>query len=426
MRHGRLTAAVALAATAATATLTACAHTPDANRIGSRAAGTLPGIEYLSITPGQGVSNAGTTNGITVNAENGGKITGVTVTTSGDKVTGALNPARTQWHSSWALNNGTRYVVTADGTDAQGHPVTMTSAFTTQNPKETFLAQVFEGDHKVYGVGMPIMLTFSRPITDKATVERALTLTTSQPVIGAWFWDGDQRAYFRPRDYWPANTTVTLNARLNGVDAGNGVYGATDITQTFGIGRSVIAVASTATHYTQVYVDGKLRYNWPISTGREKMPTPDGTYLTVEKGNPVWMTGGTKGKPGYYHEKVAWAVRFTFSGDYYHAAPWSVVSQGYSNVSHGCVNLSPADAQAYYQMAIPGDPITITGSPKAGKWDDGWTPWFDDWSQYLAGSATHLAVKAGPDGSSLVSPSALPADTATPPLGTSAPGNYQP
>lgn len=421
-----MTVHVALAAAAVTAALTACAHsTPDADRVGSRAVGTIPGIQYLGISPGQGTTGAGTTDGITVNAENGGKITSVTVSTKGDKVSGVLNSARTRWHSTWALNNDTRYVVTADGTDPRGHPVTTTSAFTTRVPKDTFQTEIFEGYHQSYGVGMPVMLTFSQPITDKAAVERGLTLTTSRPVTGAWYWDGDQRAYFRPRDYWPAGTTVTLNARLNGLDAGNGVYGATDLSQTFNIGPSVIAVASTTTHHTQVYVNGQLRYNWPISTGRENMPTPNGTYLTVEKGNPVWMTGGTKGKPGYYHEKVGWAVRFTYSGDYYHAAPWSVVSQGYSNVSHGCVNLSPADAKTYYQMAIPGNPITITGSPRGGKWDDGWTPWFDDWSQYLAGSATHMAVEAGPDGSRLVSPSALPADTATAPVGTSAPGNSQ-
>ena len=404
--------------------MTACAHTPDARRVGPHAAGTLPGIQYLSIAPGPGTTNAGTTNGIKVTAQNGGKVTGVTVATSGDKVTGTLNVTHTSWRSSWALNNDTRYTVTANGTDARGHPVTTTSTFTTQNPKNTFHTEIFQGYNQTYGVGMPVMLTFSQPIKDKAAVERALTLTTSTPVVGAWYWDGDERAYFRPRDYWPAGTTVSLDARLNGVDAGDGLYGAADLTQTFNIGQSVIAVASTATHHTQVYVDGKLRYNWPISTGRDTMPTPDGTYLTVEKGNPVRMIGGKKGTPGYYNELVNYAVRFTFSGDYYHAAPWSVVNQGYSNVSHGCVNLSPGDAKTYYQMAVPGDPVTIAGSPKGGKWDNGWTPWFYDWSQYLAGSATHMAVEAGPDGSRLVSPSAVPTDTATAPIGTSAPGNY--
>ena len=95
--------------------------------------------------------------------------------------------------------------------------------------------------------------------------------------------------------------------------------------------------------------------------------------------------GGKKGSPGYYNELVNWAVRFTFSGDYYHSAPWSVVNQGESNVSHGCVNLAPEDAQTYYNMAVPGDPITITSSSKAGKWDDGWTEWFWSWSAVPSG-----------------------------------------
>jgi hypothetical protein len=203
------------------------------------------------------------------------------------------------------------------------------------------------------------------------------------------------------------------------------VYGHADLTQTFSIGRSLIAVASTTTHRTQIYLNGKLAYNWPISTGRASLPTPDGSYLSVEKGNPVRMVGGgAPGSAGYYNELVNYAVRFTYSGDYYHSAPWSVVNQGTSNVSHGCVNLPPAAAQTYYDMSIPGDPITVTNSTAAGKWDDGWTQWFLTWPQYLRGSALREAVQAGPQGSTFVAPSSLPPSTATAPLGTSAAGNY--
>ncbi len=203
------------------------------------------------------------------------------------------------------------------------------------------------------------------------------------------------------------------------------MYATTDLTQTFYIGRAMIAVASTTTHRTQIYLNGKLAHQWPISTGRASLPTPDGTYLSVEKGNPVRMVGGgAPGSAGYYNELVNYAVRFTYSGDYYHSAPWSVVNQGTSNVSHGCVNLPPAAAQTYYDMSIPGDPITVTNSTAAGKWDDGWTQWFLTWPQYLRGSALHQAVTAGPQGSRFVAPSALPADTATAPLGTSAASNY--
>ena len=378
----------------------------------------------LKITPANGSHGADPSAGISVTAVQG-KVTNVTVRTSGDAVSGSLSAGGRSWHSARNLNVSQSYTVTATGTDSSGDKITTTSTFRTLTPAHSFTTQIFEGYQQSYGVGMPIILTFSQPVTNKAAVERSLQLTTSKPVIGAWYWDGDQRLYFRPRDYWPAYTTVSFDGKLNGVEAASGVYGAANLTQTFDIGRALVAVASTTTHRTQIYLNGKLAYQWPISTGRASLPTPDGTYLSVEKANPVRMVGGgAPGSAGYYNELVNYAVRFTFSGDYYHSAPWSVVNQGTSNVSHGCVNLPPVAAQTYYNMSIPGDPITVTASTAAGKWDDGWTEWFLPWSQYLKGSALGQAVQAGPQGSTFVSPSSLPADTATAPLGTSASGNY--
>jgi lipoprotein-anchoring transpeptidase ErfK/SrfK len=427
-RRARRLAAVALTAGAALLATACQGSTPVATKLNPTSVASKPAstvAKYLRISPASGSKNANPADGITVTAVNGGKISGVTVKSPAARpVTGALGADGTSWHSAYALPTGQSYTVTATGTDATGHSVTATSAFTTLTPSASFHTQIFEGAGATYGVGMPIMLTFDRPITDKAAVERALTLTTSKPVVGAWYWDGSEQLAFRPRDYWPANTTVSFSSHLDGVEGAPGVYGVHDLSQTFNIGRSVIAVANTSTFHTQVYVDGQLKYTWPISTGKKVTPTPNGTYLTVEKANPVRMIGGQKGTPDYYNELVNWAVRFTFSGDYYHSAPWSVVNQGETNVSHGCVNLAPEDAQAFYNLAIPGDPVTITSSPKAGNWDNGWTEWFLSWSQYLAGSATHMAVEAGPSGSTLVAPSALPADTATAPLGTSVPGNF--
>jgi lipoprotein-anchoring transpeptidase ErfK/SrfK len=420
----------AIALTAVIAVLATACHggAPVATRLNPAAVASKTGAaaaRLLKISPAPGTKNADPANGLTVTAGSGAKVTAVTVkTSSAHAITGTLSASGTSWHSSYALPAGASYTVTAKGTDSAGHPVTAASSFTTLTPSSTFHAEIFEGAGATYGVGMPIMLTFDHPITNKAAVERSLTLTTSNPVVGAWYWDGDTQLDFRPRDYWPANTTVTFSSHLDGVKGAPGVYGVHDLSQTFTIGQSVIAVANTGTHQTQIYVGGKLTYTWPISTGRETLPTPDGTYLSVEKGNPVRMIGGTKGTSGYYNELVNYAVRFTFSGDYYHSAPWSVVNQGVSNVSHGCVNLAPADAQTYYNLAVPGDPITITSSPKAGNWGNGWTEWFLSWSQYLAGSATHMAVEAGPSGSRFVSPATLPADSATAPLGTSVPGNY--
>jgi len=420
-------AAATLTATAALVTA-ACSsgQTTTLKLNPSAVGGAKPGavLQELRITPAPGSRDADPAAGITVTALHG-KVTHVTVRTAGDPVTGALSGNGKSWRSAWTLNTSQSYTVTATGTDGKGHPITTTSTFRTLTPSQTFQTEIYEGQNQAYGVGMPLMLIFSRPVTDRAAVERSLRLTTSKPVVGAWYWDDGEHLDFRPRDYWPANTTVSFDGRLNGVEGGKGMYGTYDLTQTFSIGQSVIAVASTSIHRTLIYVGGKLAYNWPISTGRATMPTPDGTYLTVEKHNPVRMIGGgKKGSPGYYNELVNFAVRFTFSGDYYHSAPWSVVDQGTTNVSHGCVNLPPAAAKTYYNMTIPGDPITITSSPKAGQWDDGWTEWFLSWHEYLKGSALHEAVEAGPGGSRFVSPSALPADSASAPLGTSQPGNF--
>lgn len=419
-----------LATAAAIALLaTACGgHAPSPGHVRALAAASAKAhaaalAAELKITPANGSRGVDPSGGISVTALKG-TVTNVTVRTSGHPVSGRLGNGGKTWHSAWTLDTSQTYTVAATGSIG-GQKVTATSTFRTLSPAQTFTTMIFEGYDQTYGVGIPIMLTFSQPVTDKAAVERSLELTTSKPVIGAWYWDGDQHLYFRPRDYWPANTTVSFDGHLDGVQAAKGVYGTANLTQTFYIGSSIIAVASTTSHFTQIYINGQRAYQWPVSTGRPSLPTPDGTYVSVEKNNPVRMVGG--GAPGsadYYNELVYYAVRFTFSGDYYHSAPWSVVNQGTSNVSHGCVNLPPAAAVTYYNLSVPGNPITITNSTAAGKWDDGWTEWFLTWSQYLHGSALGEAVVAGPQGSTFASPSSLPPDAATAPLGTSAAGNY--
>jgi lipoprotein-anchoring transpeptidase ErfK/SrfK len=366
-------------------------------------------VPKLMITPQDGARRVRPGVKITVRALNG-TVRGVKVQTSGDPVAGRLSDHGTVWHSTRPLNTSHRFTVTATAAGGGGKTVFATSTFSTLRPKKTFAAMTLEGYHQRYGVGMPIILNFSHPITRKAAVEKAILLRTSKRVVGAWYWDGDKTLYFRPRTYWPQHTRVSFDAKFNGVEGARNVYGTHDLTQTFEIGASLIAVASTRTHYMRLYYRHKLYRTWPISTGRPGDDTPNGTYLTIDKGNPVEMKG-----PGYDLE-VPWSVRFTWSGDYVHDAYWSVGEQGITNVSHGCVNTSPAHAAEYYRMAVPGDPVTVTGSPKAGTWDDGWTVWFLSWKQLLRGSALHQAVVAGPGGSSLVSPAAVRATPARAPM----------
>ena len=378
--------------------------------------------EAIAISPANGAKAADPAAGITVNARKG-TLTSVVAHQSGTSVPGTMSQDSKSWHTQWTLATEQSYTVTASARVPGQGTLTRTVSFRTLTPASTFHTQIFEGLNQTYGVGMPIMLTFSEPITNKAAVERSLQLTTSNPVTGAWYWDGDEHLNFRPQNYWPAGTKISFDGHLAGVEGAKGAYGAADLTQSFNIGDSVIATTSATAHQTKIYINGSLKYTWPASTGKASTATPNGTYVSIEKENPVRMIGGTKGTPGYYDELVPYSVRFTFSGDYMHDAPWSVGDQGSSNVSHGCVNLSPADSAIYYNLAVPGDPVTVTDSTKAGKWDDGWTEWFLSWSDYLKGSALHQAVKAGPDGSTFVDPSTVPAPTIGATTGPT-PGNW--
>ena len=380
----------------------------------------------LSISPADGTRDVLPGTAIAV-ATKHGKLKGVVVTTADGPVRGTL-AANGLWRSDAPLAVGTNYTVTATALGVNKKKVTASTTFQTLTPSRTLQATVTAlgtdpnisgeiADGRQYGVGIPITIMFSRPITDRAAVERAIQIRTSKPVVGAWYWQDDKTVIFRPRQYWPQYTTVTVDGNFDGIESAPGVYGIRNVNLNFSIGPSLIVVASASNHYMDVYYKDRLFGRWPISTGRPGDDTPDGTYLTTFKNNPQLMVG-----PGY-HLEVPWSVDITYSGDFIHDAYWSVGVQGAANVSHGCINTSPAHAETYYNMEEPGDPATVTGSPSAGIPGNGWTEWFIPWSQWLRGSATGDAVVAGPTGSSLVSPASLPATTGSAPLSQPASGN---
>ena len=373
----------------------------------------------ITITPENGRRQARPERGISVTVRDG-TLVSVTARSGDGAVAGELDPTATSWRSRWSLPTGRQYVVRATARDSEGRTITKMSRFRTLTPHSAASIQIFEGHNVTYGVGMPVMLAFSRPVEDKKAVERAIVLTSSRKIVGAWYWNGDQALWFRPRAYWPQHVKVGFVGHFDGVRLSPGVYATHTLRQDFRIGRSLIVVASASGHAMKVYKDRRLLTTWPISTGRPGKETPNGTYLSIEKANPQHMVGDD------YDIQVPHSVRFTWSGDFIHAAPWSVGSQGYANVSHGCVNLAPERARDYYGMSIPGDPVTVTGSPKGGKWDDGWTVWFLSWKELVKGSALRKAVRVGPDGSTWVRPSALQPSRAKAPLGRPKPDNAAP
>jgi lipoprotein-anchoring transpeptidase ErfK/SrfK len=372
----------------------------------------------LTISPANGSRGVLPGSTIIVSARHG-KLRHVTVATAAGLVSGYL-AANGTWRSAGRLTTGTNYTVTATAMGMHQKKVTTSSVFQTLTPLHIFRATItaLGTDPNVssqladrqFGVGIPITIMFSHPVRNRAAVEQAIQVRTSNPVVGAWYWQDAKTVIFRPRQYWPQYTTVRVDGNFDGVQAAPGVYGDRDVHLSFSIGPSLIVVASTRTHYMKVYYKDRLFGRWPISTGRPGDDTPNGSYLTTFKNNPQLMTG-----PGYSLE-VPWSVDITYSGSFIHDAYWSVGVQGSVNVSHGCINTSPAHAETYYKMEEPGDPATVTGSPRAGTPGNGWTEWFISWRQWLRGSATGDAVVAGPTGSSLVSPASLSAATGGAPL----------
>jgi lipoprotein-anchoring transpeptidase ErfK/SrfK len=184
---------------------------------------------------------------------------------------------------------------------------------------------------------------------------------------------------------------VTLRTRLAGTDAGDGVWGVADRTVRFRIGQRRVSVVDVRTHRMRVVSGGRTLRVLPVSTGRERYPTTNGGHFVVSKTKDELMDSSTVGiprdSPGGYYEHVAWSVRISNSGEFVHAAPWSTGSQGRANVSHGCVNLSTANAAWYYGLTRRGDVVEVRGSPKRPGSSFGVADWNMSWRAWLAGSA---------------------------------------
>jgi lipoprotein-anchoring transpeptidase ErfK/SrfK len=281
--------------------------------------------------------------------------------------------------------------VVADAVNADGAPTRRQSSFTTLTPRAELRAAIMPLDGETVGVGLPIGVWFSQPVADRAAVERRLEVTSSKKVTGAWHWFAANEVHYRPRTYWPAGARVTVAARLAGTDAGDGVWGVADRTIHFRIGERQVSVVDVRTHRMTVTSGGRTLRVLPVSTGRERYPTTNGVHFVIGKAQDELMDSSTVGiprnSPGGYYEHVAWSVRISNSGEFVHAAPWSTGSQGRANVSHGCVNLSTANAAWYFRLTRRGDIVEIRGSPKQPGSSFGVADWNMSWARWKAGSA---------------------------------------
>jgi lipoprotein-anchoring transpeptidase ErfK/SrfK len=306
----------------------------------------------------------------------------------GKAVAGTLNRDRTEFTVTEPLGYGVEYTWGGSVVGHDGKAVPVAGSFSTIKPDTKVNGQFQLADGQVVGVAVPVIIQFDASITDKASVEKALKVTTQPPVEGSWAWLPDEvggsRVHYRTKEYYPAGTKVNVDAKLYGVDFGDGAYGAQDITLNFEIGRRQVVKAEASSHRIQVLdAGGAVIMDFPCSYGEADLPrniTRSGIHVVTEKYEDFYMTNPAG---GYSNAHERFAVRISNNGEFIHANPASSGAQGNTNVTNGCINLSTGDAQQYFNSAIYGDPVEVTGTSIELSYADGdlwdWAVSWDDW-----------------------------------------------
>jgi lipoprotein-anchoring transpeptidase ErfK/SrfK len=310
------------------------------------------------------------------------------------KVPGQLAHDQASWTASQRLEPGTTYHLSGTAVDADGLSKKISRSFRTIKlslDQQTYPSIAPLGGDTV-GVGMPIILRFDVPVTNKASIERNLSVETHPAQQGTWHWISDNEVHWRPKTYWKPGTDVTVHADVNGVNAGNGIYGQENRTSSFHIGDAVFMKISIANHEMRVLRNGHLLRTIPITAGQPGLETRSGVKVIIEKFRYKDMdaatTGVSPGDPNYYNiSNVEYAQRVTYSGEFLHAAPWSLGYQGSANVSHGCVGMSTENAAWLFGLTHVGDVVDVTGSSRHMEPTNGYGDWNVSWKDYKAGSA---------------------------------------
>jgi lipoprotein-anchoring transpeptidase ErfK/SrfK len=229
------------------------------------------------------------------------------------------------------------------------------------------IASVLPRPGAVVGVAHPVVVTFRGPVANRRAAERAIDIKTTPAMTGKFEWVDDYVVQWVPDRFWPAHSSVSL--LVDGQSTA------------FATGAKVVGTADIAAHTFTVTIDGvnaapptalpapHHRPHWgedgvfPASMGRPEYPTPVGVYPVLDKERSVLMDSSSVGipvdAPDGYQMNVDYAVRITSRGLFVHSAPWAVNSLGYDNVSHGCISLSPEDAEWYYNTVNVGDPVIV-------------------------------------------------------------------
>lgn len=410
MRRRSVIKATAYAAVGAVTTTTVAACQDD--NVGARWTGPSPSADggspstasggpALTIMPANS-ENVSPGEPVVVTAESG-TLQSVTVTIGTASVAGSLDPDQKVWRSTTALEYGKTYKVSAVGLGADGSTSHQETTFSTVKPSSTatvtFQANALTSlkDGGTYGVGQVVIARFSKTPSDRAAALNAISVSSAPSVEGRWYWVDSRTAHYRPQEYWAKGTQITVKTAMLGAHFGKGVYGLGNTKLSFRIGPARIAIADNKTHHMRITVDGVQVKDMPISMGKDGyviaadgskvlFPTRSGTHVVMSRELEHQMTSASYGvtdphNPNYYDELIKLCCRISYSGEFVHSAPWSVGSQGRRNVSHGCINVGPSNAQWFYDNFRLGDVVIVkdTGRPQligdsAGAvWDIPWS-----------------------------------------------------
>lgn len=328
---------------------------------------------------------------VTVSAEDG-VLGAVTMVNEDDEtVSGELSEDGLTWATTEPLGYNKRYTLTAQSLGLGG-VTSRQMTFETHSPENLTMPYVLPNEGEVVGIGQPVAVQFDENIPNRLAAQRAITVKTNPPVEGAFYWLNNREVRWRPAEYWKPGTTVEVQVNTYGVDLGDGLFGQENVSTNFTIGDQMITTVDDNTKTLTVRRNGEVIKTMPVSMGKNSTPTNNGVYIVGDRRSHMVMDSSTYGVPtnsaNGYRTEVDWATQISYSGIYVHAAPWSVGSQGESNVSHGCINVSTSNGQWFYDNSKRGDIVEIVntvGSPLSGT--DGLGDWNIPWDQWKAGNA---------------------------------------
>ncbi len=392
----------ALLALAGSVVLSACSGSSAAGQGQAGGGGPRAAPPVIAISPGDGDASVKLDAPVRVSSMDG-RLDAVVLHSVADPtpLAGQMAADHASWTSSALFDPATKYLVEATAKGQSGLTGIARAAFTTEATAGRLTAAPQPADGSTVGIGMPVILRFNSPIPPErqAALIQRLTVQSTPATVGAWHWFAPTEVHWRPREYWQPGTKVTVTANLRGLDAGDDVWGLGDFAYSFAIGEKHVSTIDTVSHQMTVTANDQVIHTYPVSTGRARNPTISGVLVVRYKQYDVLMDsqsiGIPRSSPDGYYEHVYWDTAVSTSGYFVHSAPWSMWAQGSSNVSHGCVNLSPARAQEFYQFSQIGDVVQVTGSSLAADVSDGEGDWqipFDQFANTGAGAVTPPAT----------------------------------